>query len=170
MYEFIAAVFSSGSSYYSKTVKHIFVSMKNTIIASLLFLIPLFSAAKGNDWKRYCITELGDTILVTDSIKMTTLPGADISDYITPTEGVYEGSDHGNMTIVNWNMYQNHLALMVGGTFPITRLSRAKNDAGEYRPLIVITDPNADFDRKIGYVVAIDRAIRDNIVEIVKKQ
>lgn len=144
--------------------------MKTVCLIILGLFFSFLTHGKGKSWKEYCITDSGDTIRVTDSIKITSLPGADISDYITPTEGVYEGSDHRNMTIVNWNLYQTHIAMMVGGTYPITRLSRAKNDAGEYRPLIIITDPAADFDRNIGYVVAIDRAIKDGIVQAIKKK
>lgn len=136
----------------------------------LIFIFILFPLlCKGQSWTKVCVTQKGDTLNIGDSLKIIEPLAFKVVEYIYPK--IIE--DNGDRKIdVKWNAYKDHVSFMIGGTYPIVRMSRmkTKEKPKQYKPVVIIAERHADFKHQVEYIVTIDKALNAKAVEIIKKQ
>ncbi|MBW7914029.1 MAG: hypothetical protein H3C54_10120 [Taibaiella sp.] len=137
------------------------ISWNNTLLIAVMLSISNITYGGDKSWKKYCITERGDTVKVTDSIRL--IPGklAVTQEYVSP---------HFRYDDNKWFAYRDYLSFMVGKTYPISRLSRmdSEKEPDIYKPVVIVTQRYSKNSTDVEYIILLDKALNAGVVEVVK--
>lgn len=144
--------------------------MKNLIA---LALILICTKAYSQDWKEYCVLFNGDTLRVGDSIMINHVGSHKALDVIRAQKPAIkrEYMNFAELNEIYWNIYNNAVVMLFNNTYEVARLSRTKTDEKDrkYKPLAIIVDTYVSSYEHVDYLIAIDSAIKNGTVTVLKK-